>query len=251
VGNGSSLGVFGAPASLTSTLRFAAISAAGDRTCARTLDGLAYCWGSTWVNRVSGADVRRPQTTPARLATTLTFTSVTAGAQTSCGISAANEAWCWEANSTGAIGNGTLAGSLTPSAVAGEHQFVAVSAGAEHTCAVAATGYAWCWGAGGAGELGVSTVFLRSRCGEAGTPCNLRPVQVSGWRQFERISVGQGGHACGLTLAGNIYCWGRGGMGQRGDGRASLAEWSPVRTRPPQNVPVDVTEGTANRSTWR
>jgi hypothetical protein len=80
--------------------------------------------------------------------------------------------------------------------------------------------------------LGVPPSTLSARCREPAIACSRVPARVSGWRRFSQVSAGQGDHACGLALSGSIYCWGAGGMGQRGDGRTTT-EWSPARTRPP------------------
>ena len=250
IGNGSQSFGFGAPSQLNAAFRFISIVAGDDRTCARIADGSAFCWGSTWVNRVSGTDVTRSQNTPARVQTSLVFSQLSLGNGTTCGIAADNSAHCWEANATGAIGDGTAAGSINPQGVVGGHRFVAIAGGAAQTCAIGETGHAWCWGAGSRGELGVSPALLPSRC-ERGVPCSTVPVRVSGWRLFTAISGGQGSHSCGLTLGGNVYCWGAGDMGQRGDGRISRSEWAPTRTRSPQNVSATVTGTTASRPLTR
>ena len=250
IGNGSQAFGFGAPSQLNTALRFVSIVAGDDRTCARIADGSAYCWGSTWVNRVGGADVTRSQNTPLRVQTTLVFSQLSLGNGTTCGIAADNSAHCWEANGSGAMGDGTAAGSLVPQPVRGGHRFVAIASGAAQTCALADTGNAWCWGAGSRGELGVSSALLPSRC-ERGVPCTTVPLRVSGWRVFTAISGGQGSHNCGLTLGGNVYCWGAGDMGQRGDGRVSRSEWAPAKTRSPQNVSASVTGATAFQSLTR
>jgi hypothetical protein len=245
IGVGSSASGFGAPTTLSAALRFASISAGTLRTCARAADGTPFCWGSTWVNRIGGVEVTRSQSSPQRVQTGLFFSSLAVGANTTCGISVSSAAFCWEGNPAGAIGDGTSSGSLTPQPVSGGLSFSSISTGELQTCAVAASGFAYCWGAGSFGELGISPAFLRSRCGQERIPCSSRPERVSGWRLFVMISAGLGNHACGVTVGGNIYCWGAGSMGQRGDGRTSRAEWSPVKTRSPQNVPVIVTENTA------
>jgi alpha-tubulin suppressor-like RCC1 family protein len=248
IGNGSTISGFGAPSTVSNVLRFASIAAGRARTCGRLAAGTAYCWGSTWVNQASGADVTRAQNTPALVQTNVAFASLAVGRRTTCGVSVANEALCWEANSTGAMGDGTATGSVVPRLVVGGHRFVAVSAGDLQTCGLADTGFAHCWGGDASGELGVSPALLASRCGETRTPCSASPIRVSGWRVFSVITAGQGNHACGLTLAGNIYCWGAGEMGQRGDGRTSRAEWSPVKTRPAQIITANVTDNTASGS---
>ena len=244
IGNGSQSFGFGAPSQLSAAFRFASIVAGDDRTCGRLSDGTTYCWGSTWVNRVSGTDVTQAQNTPTRVQTELSFTDLAVGNGTTCAIAADNSAHCWEANATGAIGDGTAAGSRVPQPVVGGHRFVAIAGGAAQTCAVSDSGDAWCWGAASRGELGTSPALLNSRC-ERGVPCSAVPVRVSGWRTFTAISGGQGSHSCGLTLGKNVYCWGAGDMGQRGDGRVARSEWSPIRTRPPQIVAISVTGATA------
>jgi len=226
------------PDSVRTSLRFASVAAGGERTCARVSDGSPYCWGAIWVANV-GSDLFRIQASPQRVSSSPSFKSLSVGTNTTCGISiqgasaAENQAYCWEANPLGGIGDGTGAGSASPQLVRGSVSFVAISAGALQTCAIADTGLAYCWGGNSLGQLGVSSAFLNELCGESRVPCSTVPIRVTGWRTFSQITAGLGHHACALTLAGNIFCWGAGGMGQRGDGRPSVAEWSPVKTGSP------------------
>src|SRR4051794_36979846 len=64
----------------------------------------------------------------------LSFLQVSAGGNTSCGLTTAGLAYCWGANQT------------RPVAVPGGHHFVQISAGGEHNCAVTSTNEAYCWG---------------------------------------------------------------------------------------------------------
>lgn len=75
-----------------------------------------------------------------------------------------------------------------------------------HTCRVDDSGNAQCWGDNLDGELG------------DGTLDNVRtsPVTVIGGLTFSQIVTGQF-HTCGLTTAGEAYCWGWNGDGQLGD----------------------------------
>lgn len=229
VGTGSGL-----PVLTQTTLRFASVAAGARRTCARLADGTTYCWGATWLERRGGREIMRPQQVPSRVQQSPTFQSLTVGASTTCGITGDFEAFCWESNPSGSIGDGTTIGSTTPRAVSTADRFVAISGGARQTCAIADTGHGYCWGADDFGQLGVSSNALASRCGELPTmPCSRRPIRVSGWRAYSHISAGLGNHVCAVTLTGNVYCWGAGAMGQRGDGRTSAGEWSPTKTRSP------------------
>jgi alpha-tubulin suppressor-like RCC1 family protein len=227
VGNGSAI-----PVATQTSQRFSSVAAGDRRTCARVPEGTTYCAGATWVFRQNTLEVTRPQGSLSRVLQSPAFQALAVGTNTTCGVSTENVAYCWEANPAGGIGDGTTSGSTLPKPVSMGPRFVAISAGGLHTCAIADTGLAYCWGADGLGQLGVSPGGLNSRCGEPAAACSKVPVRVSGWRVFNQISAGQGDHACGLTLGGNIYCWGAGGLGQRGDGRTSN-EWSPTKTRSP------------------
>jgi alpha-tubulin suppressor-like RCC1 family protein len=223
-----------APVAVSTSQRFASVAAGENRTCARIADGTSYCWGRTFILQAA-SEITRLQLQPLRVAQDTLFESLTVGSRTTCGITLDNRAYCWESNVTGGMGDGTQSGSSLPSAVATSLHFVAISSGATQTCAIADSGRAYCWGGGRLGQLGVSPSTLSARCGASSAatiPCSRIPLQVSGWRVFSQMSAGQGDHVCGLTLTGNIYCWGAGGLGQRGDGRATTAEWSPVKTRP-------------------
>lgn len=232
LGNGGSGSGSAVPVLVNTPVRFVSVSAGEHRTCGRQSDGATFCWGSTWVNSIGGLEVVRPQTTPQRVPATDVplFASVSVGGATTCGITPQLTAHCWEANPAGGIGDGTAAGSTTPRPVSGNSRYVAVSSGAMHTCAIDDAGLAHCWGAGAAGQLGISPVLLTSRCA-SGIACTTTPVRVSGWRHFTSISAGQGNHSCGLTIAGNVYCWGAGNLGQLGNGSRFSVSWAPSRSR--------------------
>lgn len=221
------------PVPVQTLVRFASVSAGPRRSCARTAEGLAYCWGATWVERsLGGVEMVRSQSQPFRVQQLPPIQAIAVGMNTTCALDRDGGPRCWEANPTGSIGDGTTKGSTSPQPVETELAFVDVSSGRAHTCGVAAGGMAWCWGEASSGQLGVSPALLEGRCGASALTCRRFPIRVTGWRVFARISAGQGDHTCGVTLGGNIYCWGAGSMGQRGDGRRT-AEWSPVRVSQP------------------
>jgi alpha-tubulin suppressor-like RCC1 family protein len=222
-----------APAPVATALRFVSLAAGARRSCARQSDGATFCWGATWVISLEGEDTMRSQTAPQRVQTAgaTHFTSVAAGTNTTCALTAENRAFCWESNRYGGIGDGTRVGSQVPKPVSGGLRFVAISSGGVHACGVTDTARIWCWGVDARGQLGISSTLLSVRCG--GQPCATTPVPVSGYRGFAQVSVGQGDHSCGLTLGGNVFCWGAARMGQRGDGRSFTSDFSPGRTLPP------------------
>jgi len=215
------------PSTVRTAQRFASVAAGARRTCARTADGTTFCWGQTWVSSNSDDDATRNQTQPAAVPAAPALRALTVGGS-SCGLDAQSRALCWEGNARGTIGDGSTSGSVSPVFVATDRLFIAISGGAQQTCAIADTGYVYCWGANEFGEMGVSPGLLPLRC-RSGVPCSTRPIRIAGWRRFKDLSAGLGNHVCAVTIAGNVYCWGAGGLGQRGDGRATTRQFSPVK----------------------
>jgi alpha-tubulin suppressor-like RCC1 family protein len=60
---------------------------------------------------------------------------------------------------------------------------------------------------------------------------------VIGLQRFVDISTGFGSHSCGVTTQGNLYCWGLGSSGQRGDGTSRGAVSTPLRVVEPPPSP--------------
>lgn len=132
--------------------------------------------------------------------------ALAAGEEHACLLDPEGAAWCWGANESGQLGNGSLVPSATPVRVAGGRRFVAIQAGGSHTCALTAGGEAFCWGSNRFGQLG---------SGGAST-AEFEPVPVTGGLSFAALSVGGFHHTCGRTAAGELHCWGGDRDGQLG-----------------------------------
>jgi len=81
-----------------------------------------------------------------------------------------------------------------------------ISSGADHSCAIVEDGAAYCWGSNAWGQLGFGS--------RDWNPHPL-PLPVLGGLRFKSIAAG-GAHSCGLTIAGETYCWGGNLAGQIG-----------------------------------
>jgi alpha-tubulin suppressor-like RCC1 family protein len=99
-----------------------------------------------------------------------------------------------------------------------------VTVGNGHACGVTRSGAGYCWGSNRTLQLGTVAPEL---CGRSRTPCATEPVRISGRQRFRSISAGLGGHVCGVTDQFNLYCWGAGSSGQRGDGTTTFASRLP------------------------
>ena len=212
----------------------ASISAGHQRTCARTTTGTVYCWGAVWFERADGLEMTRSQAMPQLVPNAPAMAWLSVGTFTTCGADVSGFAYCWEANPRGEMGNGTQDGSTSPQRVASNLEFIQVSAGIVQSCGVVTSGAGYCWGDNTFGQLGVTPSSLIERCGGQQLPCSTTPIPVFGRQQFTEISTGFGSHACGVTVRGNLYCWGLGISGQRGDGTAGYAATAPMQVKEPR-----------------
>jgi alpha-tubulin suppressor-like RCC1 family protein len=237
--------------------QFAAVTAGFDHSCGLTTNGAAYCWGDNEYGQL-GSGNKASSITPVPVTGGHIFRSVRAGVLFTCGITTAGNAYCWGTNAQGRLGNGSKTNSAIPVPVSGELNFISISTGDGHACGVTANGKGYCWGDNEYGQLGNGSDSASSvpapvaggllfrllsagrmfSCGltrqgaahcwgwgvdavvatEANVSANLpAPVFASRGLVFKSLSTGQV-HACGLTAAGEVYCWGTNKYGQLGNG---------------------------------
>lgn len=210
------------PVAVAGGLTFHSISSGLRNSCGITIGGEAYCWGG-----VGGTGIPRggmdPSNafTPAPVPGNLTFQSVSAGQDLTCGLSTSGVAYCWGApDRDGGPGPDTF----TPKPVPGpiRFQFLRLGLGL-HACGIATTGIAYCWGWNRDGQLG-----------DGSTKDSDVPVPVAGGLKFAVISPGQF-HTCGVTLDGATYCWGAVELGGYG---TSSKNGSTKPVRVPDNMPL-------------
>ncbi|HUF31552.1 MAG TPA: hypothetical protein VMM77_12945, partial [Gemmatimonadaceae bacterium] len=84
------------------------------------------------------------------------------GTTFACGLTEADEAYCWGGGIHGELGDGSGASSPVPVKVAGGHRFRSIAVGGNHACGITAYGAAYCWGWNYRGTLGISSVTTGS-----------------------------------------------------------------------------------------
>jgi alpha-tubulin suppressor-like RCC1 family protein len=188
------------------------LAASEQVACALTSQGSVHCWGFNSAVWEYGAppDLVAGSMSPA--ATSLpVMTKLALGVgQHLCGITSENDALCWARGNNGQLGGGAVAGMGNPVAtVDGDIEWEDISVGRITTCGLSTEGDGYCWGHNQRGEIGSTTVPLGAL-----TPT---PTLVEGGHTFKSVVAGWL-HACGITTAGDAYCWGGNTSGQLGMG---------------------------------
>ena len=137
--------------------------------------------------------------------------SVGVGNSHSCAISQGGGLWCWGANGSGQLGDGTVSDRSRPVRVGWRRGkgVGAVSMGYAHTCALGEDGVLVCWGDNSFGQLGNG--------GHSGRLGPERAVALDKGRTVVAMAAGYA-HTCAILDNHALVCWGFNGSGQLGDG---------------------------------
>ena len=209
------------------------ISAGEHHTCA-LLNAGVKCWGKGGEGQLGNSDTSNANLPQQVTGLTSGVTQISAGLIHTCAL-VDGGAFCWGEGSNGRLGHnempeemdgmmvgGPLMNKSEPTQVAGLTIGVTqIAAGSEHTCAVV-DGGAFCWGEGSFGRLGHNDMLEEMDGVMVGGPLmdKSEPTQVFGLTSgVTQISAGFE-HTCAV-VDGGAWCWGRGDLGQLGNGGTS------------------------------
>ncbi len=134
-----------------------------------------------------------------------------ANSDTNCARTTEGKLWCWGANMSYEIGDGTAVDQPAPVRVPLATPVARAALGSTHGCAIDTSGTVWCWGTNQSGATGDGTT---------GTIA-MTPVQATVVTAGAYISLAAGAHfTCGVTAAQNVECWGLNDVAQLGDNNA-------------------------------
>lgn len=261
LGQGSAGASADTPQPVPGLADIADVAAGGNTTCTVDEDGTARCWGANDDGQVGDGNASAtPVATPAAVVVTgvgADFTQIDLGRAHTCAVTDEHEAWCWGADTKGQLGDGApLTAQDEPVAVPLEDVW-GVNAGGDSSCSVDQEGTAHCWGDNAEGQLGVGDRTDRSEpmaVDVSAVPVStiLRALLGIDGGMLGSISIGDG-HACGLDVQGNAFCWGDNADGQLGDG-TTTDRLVPTATRLVPGVATDVAAQAGDaelRVTWK
>ena len=207
------------PIKVPGDARFAQISTYGRHTCGVTFDGKGYCWGYNGWGMLGNGASGSPSAVPVPVGGGITFRSISAGADHSCGVGTDDRAYCWGNNDWRQLGKGTAMSSM-PTRVSETLSFAKIVAGTGFTCGLTTDGNAYCWGANSIGQLGDGQKIAY------GNVYSATPSLVVGGHKFQSVSLGNQ-YTCAITTLGQGYCWGSNnnklGAGNTGDSSSPVA----------------------------
>lgn len=176
-------------------------------TCALSSGGQLSCWGSNASGQLGNGEVGNQSSPTAVVGLPAPVQMVAAGQAHTCALTTAGAVFCWGANGSGQLGDGTTGNRRTPVAVTALGSgVVAISVNGDFSCALLGTGAVRCWGSNTYGQLGDgSTTNRTTPNGVAGLPAAVRSLSAAWY------------HVCAVLVDRSLVCWGRNTEGQVGD----------------------------------
>lgn len=166
---------------------FRSFTGNSSHVCGVRLTGEAVCWGSSNGGALGSVLPAGNYTAPQVVAGGHTFSTVSIGLDSSCGLTAGGSVYCWGAGQpVGDAGQNASVPSLVPLPAPTQRVASSLTDGA---CA-AVSGQVWCWGPIAANPAGT-----------------LSPVQIGGLPVPNELVAGNS-IACTRT-GDDIYCWGQ------------------------------------------
>lgn len=179
--------------------------------------GTVFCWGENQSGQRGrgsvGADGLFAQPIVGLTSVVQLASTNSAGSGHRCALTSNGIVSCWGDNTHGQLGDGTNTTSGTPVTVnlAGNQARQLALAGGEFgtTLAVLDNGTVRTWGDNQSGQLGINSTS-NSNVPVSPVLASIAGVAISG--------QGNNTHACALSSAGEVFCWGENGQGQLGLG---------------------------------
>ncbi|MBL0171181.1 MAG: hypothetical protein IPP90_10695 [Gemmatimonadaceae bacterium] len=192
------------PVAVSTARRFSSFTHGGHaQTCGvdRT-DGIVYCWGHNDGYQLGRGFLSAQDSTPAPVGGNLRGAAVSTVNFSTCLLDPVGAAFCAGSANVNRSRLGIDETGLpaeVPMPVTGGLLFKRLSAGDSGVCAISKSDDAFCWGLNSSGQLGIGSTV--------NPPTG--PQQVLGGLKFSLIATVYRSSTCGITLEGDLYCWGQ------------------------------------------
>jgi len=192
-------------------------------TAAIKTDGTLWTWGSNTYGNLGDNTVANKSSPVQTVAGGTNWKLVACGKSFTTAIKTDGTLWTWGYNTTGQLGDNTVANKSSPvQTVSGGTNWKLVSGGQYHTASIKTDGTLWTWGYNFYGNLGDNTVGSSAQ--------KSSPVQtVSGGTNWKQVACGQYHTSC-IKTDGTLWTWGHNVQGQLGDGSSIVHRSSPIQT---------------------
>lgn len=210
---GNDFGALGLPKSTKSVARLTAVPGLASveqiavgtwHGCALIEGAKAKCWGRNFGGALGNGSVKGEYFVEPRDVSTLEgVAEVAAAGNHSCARVAGGTIQCW-----GCVISGTVA---RPEPLSQPAKVTALALGPKSSCALLEDQSVSCW------DVAIGREFDYGDAVNDGDGNVKRPGRVSGLKAVRSLSVSST-HACAVTDAGALYCWGHGSTGQLGTG---------------------------------
>ncbi|HJQ89685.1 MAG TPA: hypothetical protein VJ820_19745 [Propionibacteriaceae bacterium] len=198
---------------------FTDVAIGNTTACGLTTSGQLYCWGQNSSGLLGPSLAGLPfSNVPVLTSGGLTFRSISMGLSTVCGIAADDLSYCWGSNSMGQFGNGVTGGDSTVPVLntsSGALGFTSIHSGFFANCAQGQAGI-YCWGQ--ANTLGN---------GSTSNALVATPTLAAGGANYALIDTGIF-NSCGLSSAGDAFCWGYQFSGELANGTTTGSSPTPT-----------------------
>ena len=136
------------------------------------------------------------------------YSKIYSGAKHSCAIASTNDVICWGENSSGQLGDGTVAPRVSPVNLKLDEQVSELALGESHSCAITFAQDVYCWGANSFGQLGINSAVD-----------SVLPVKVDLGAGAMALHIAAGAaHTCAVLQDNTMKCWGLNNGYQLGTG---------------------------------
>lgn len=187
------------------------------------------CSGRDSIGQLGNGPGNTPSNTPMPVSGSPDARSLAIGYDHTCVLDPVGEVYCWGSDSNGQLGSPLSGDQQLPVKVdtgqLGSVKFVSLSAAGNATCVADDQGRVFCWGKASIADPGAGAQADQPLPKQILLPTN----------QVTAVALGEG-HACALSSAGGLWCWGNNEFGQLGTGQASLQPMIPSAVAVPPGV---------------